>query len=110
MSMDKPNYPGEYLSGGGSAREPRAAPRPTDAQGEQEMRQMGTGHGGAMPGGMDCAGMTRADVTVENTPDGAVLRFRAKERADVSRIQRMAHQMERCMRSGGAGDRTTEQK
>ncbi len=62
-----------------------------------------SGSQGGMMGGMGCCSqMSSSDVTVEDTPDGAVLRFKAKDRADVPRVRRMAHMMENCMESGGA--------
>lgn len=42
-----------------------------------------------------------ADVTAENTADGAVVRLKAKKPADVQRIQKMAAMMAEHMTGGG---------
>ncbi|WP_375754370.1 hypothetical protein [Corallococcus exercitus] len=60
-----------------------------------------------MGGGMGGAGMSypmhgMADVKVEQTPTGAVLRLTAKDPAKVSEVQRMAQRMEGCMSWSGA--------
>lgn len=57
---------------------------------------MGGGPRGAGPG---CGAMIRrsANVTVEETDDGAIVRLRAKDPAQVSTVQRHAHMMATCM-------------
>lgn len=77
-------------------------------QGEQGMMGMsgmgGGGMHGMMMGGGSCGQMMGiSDVTVENTPDGAVLRLKAKGQDDVKQVQQMASMMKDCMSSAGAG-------
>jgi hypothetical protein len=52
--------------------------------------------GGGMAGGPM---MGQANVTVENTSSGAVVRFSAKDPAQVQRIQQHAQMMASCMGS-----------
>jgi hypothetical protein len=59
---------------------------------------MGHGMGGA---GMHCPMHGMADVKVEETPTGAVLRLTAKNPGQVSEVQRMAEGMQRCMSGSG---------
>lgn len=68
---------------------------------------MGGGMGGMMGQDMGGAGMAcpmhgMANVQVEQTPTGAVLRLTAKNPAQVSEVQRMAQMMENCMSGSGA--------
>jgi hypothetical protein len=53
---------------------------------------------GGMMGGMSCSQMMGgADVTVQNTKDGATIRMRAKSKDQVQRVQHMAQMMKSCM-------------
>lgn len=62
-----------------------------------------------MMGEMDCAGiLAKSDVTVEDTPQGAVVRFKAKGPTDATRIRRMAHNMESCMGSSTTGSESKQ--
>lgn len=58
---------------------------------------MGQGMGG---GGMGCPMSGMADVTVEQTPTGAILRLTAKSPDQVAMVQQHARMMESCMRGG----------
>jgi hypothetical protein len=67
--------------------------------------------GGGMMGGGPMMG--QANVTVENTSGGAVIRFTARDPSQVQSIQQSAQMMASCM--GGAasaqpGSRTTPPK
>jgi hypothetical protein len=54
--------------------------------------------GGRMMGGMSCSQMMGgADVTVQNTKDGATIRMRAKSKDQVQHVQHMAQMMKSCM-------------
>jgi len=54
--------------------------------------------GGGMMGGMSCSQMMgSADVTVQNTKDGATIRMRAKSKDQVQHVQHMAQMMKSCM-------------
>jgi hypothetical protein len=56
---------------------------------------------GGMMGGMSCSQMMGgADVTVQNTKDGATIWMRAKSKDQVEHVQHMAQMMKSCM-SGG---------
>lgn len=60
----------------------------------------GQGQQGMMGGMMGCPmmmGARAADVKVEKTPDGAVIRVAAKDAQQVDNIQRMALMMGLCM-------------
>jgi hypothetical protein len=58
-------------------------------------------HGGGMGGaGMGCPMRGMADVQYEQTSDGAILRFTARDPAQTDEVQRMAQMMERCMGGG----------
>ncbi|GMU06569.1 hypothetical protein ASNO1_28220 [Corallococcus caeni] len=59
---------------------------------------MGHGMGGA---GMNCPMRGMADVKVEQTPTGALLRLTAKNPGQVEEVQRMAEGMQRCMSGSG---------
>ncbi|RKH88609.1 hypothetical protein D7Y21_13965 [Corallococcus sp. AB045] len=59
---------------------------------------MGHGMGGA---GMSCPMHGMADVKVEETRTGAILRLTAKNPDQVSEVQRMAEGMQRCMSGSG---------
>ncbi|RKG85513.1 hypothetical protein D7W82_19325 [Corallococcus sp. CA049B] len=59
---------------------------------------MGHGMGGA---GMHCPMRGMADVQVEETRTGAILRLTAKDPSQVSEVQRMAEGMQRCMSGSG---------
>ena len=53
---------------------------------------------GGMMGGMSCSQMMGgADVTVQNTKDGATIRMRAKSKDQVQQVQQMAQKMKSCM-------------
>src|SRR5438128_11057359 len=53
---------------------------------------------GGMMGGMSCSQMMGgADVTVQNTKDGATIRMRAKSKDQVQHVQHMAQMMKSCM-------------
>lgn len=66
-------------------------------------KMMGEGHGMGDSGG-GCGPMrAMADVKVEQTPQGAVLRLTAKDAAQVAQVQEHARMMERCMGGGAAG-------
>lgn len=56
------------------------------------------GEGGR--GGMSCPMRGMAEVDVEQTPTGAVLRLTAKDPSQTAQVQRMAQMMERCMEGG----------
>jgi hypothetical protein len=61
------------------------------------MQGMPMGDGGMM-GGMPCSEMMGgADVTVQNTKDGATIRLRAKSKDQVQHVQHMAQMMKSCM-------------
>ena len=60
-------------------------------QGMQGMHGMG---GGGMAG---MCPMSNADVRMESTPNGAVLRLEAKDKSDVPQVQSMARMMAQCM-------------
>lgn len=65
------------------------------------MADGGTTSGGMM-GGMSCSQMMGdADVTVQNTKDGATMKMRAKSKDQVQRVQQMARMMKSCMSGGG---------
>ncbi len=55
--------------------------------------------GGMMAGGgMSCSQMMGgADVTVQNTKDGATIRMRARSKDQVQHVQQMAQMMKSCM-------------
>ena len=55
--------------------------------------------GGMMAGGgMSCSQMMGgADVTVQNTKDGATIQMRAKSKDQVQHVQHMAQMMKSCM-------------
>ncbi|WP_375744471.1 hypothetical protein NR800_06570 [Corallococcus interemptor] len=76
--------------------------RPTNAPAQQQTGcpcgMMGHGMGGA---GMSCPMRGKADVKVEQTPTGAVLRLTAKDPGQVDDVQRMAERMQRCMSGSG---------
>lgn len=56
------------------------------------------GMGGSGMGGMGCGHMRSvADVKVEQTKDGAVLRLTAKSPEQVAQVQQHAQMMKRCM-------------
>lgn len=60
----------------------------------------GSGMHGMMMGGGSCGQMMGVtDVVVENTPDGATLRLKAKGGEDVKKVQQMAAMMGECMSS-----------
>ncbi|NOK19720.1 hypothetical protein [Corallococcus carmarthensis] len=59
---------------------------------------MGHGMGGA---GMSCPMHGMADVKVEQTQTGAILRLTAKNPGQVAEVQRMAEGMQRCMSASG---------
>jgi hypothetical protein len=73
-----------------------AAAAPADACGNCEACKA-AGKPGMMGNGMhDCAmmrDMPKADVTVENTKQGAVIRLQTKNAAEVAKIQEMAQMM-----------------
>jgi hypothetical protein len=46
---------------------------------------------------MSCPMKEMANITVEQTPTGAVMRFTAKDPSQVAQVQRMAQMMEHCM-------------
>ena len=89
---------------------------PQDAgESQGSMQGMPMGDGGTMGGmmadggmmgarmmdGMSCSQMmSGADVTVQNTKDGATIRMRAKSKDQVRHVQHMAQMMKSCM-SGG---------
>ena len=87
-----------------------AAPQPQQGTASQQgmdcscpmMGQEGGMHGHGMHGkaGQGCPMSGMADVAVEQTPTGAILRLTAKDPAKVADVQRMAQMMEHCM--GGA--------
>jgi hypothetical protein len=53
---------------------------------------------GGMMSGMSCSQMMGgADVTVQNTKDGATIRMRAKSKDQVQHVQHMAQMMKGCM-------------
>lgn len=52
--------------------------------------------------GMNCPMHGMADVKVEQTPTGAVLRLTSKNPGQVEDVQRMAQGMQRCMSGSGA--------
>ena len=53
---------------------------------------------GGMMGGMSCSQMKGgADVSVQNTKDGATIRMRAKSKDQVQHVQHMAQMMKSCM-------------
>jgi hypothetical protein len=55
-------------------------------------------HGMMMGDGMSCSEMMgHADVKVENTSSGAVIRLTAKNKDQVKHVQHMAQMMKRCM-------------
>ena len=76
-----------------------------DRQGSMQGMSMGDGGmmggmmaDGGMMGGMSCAQMMGgADVTVQNTNDGATIRMRAKSKDQVQHVQHMAQMMKSCM-------------
>lgn len=72
--------------------------RPTNAPAQQpsgcSCGMMGHATGGA---GMHCPMHGMADVKVEDTPTGAILRLTAKNPNQVDEVQRMAQGMQRCM-------------
>jgi len=54
--------------------------------------------GARMMDGMSCSQMmSGADVTVQNTKDGATIRMRAKSKDQVRHVQHMAQMMKSCM-------------
>jgi hypothetical protein len=54
--------------------------------------------GARMMDGMSCSQMmSGADVTVQNTKDGATIRMRAKSKDQVQHVQHMAQMMKSCM-------------
>ena len=59
----------------------------------------GRGMDGMMQGGMmSCSQMMGgADVTVQNTKDGATIHMRAKSKDQVQHVQQMARMMKNCM-------------
>ncbi|NOJ79054.1 hypothetical protein [Myxococcus xanthus] len=61
--------------------------------------KMGQGMGGA---GMGCPMHGMADVQIEQTQTGAILRLTAKNPNQVEDVQRMAEGMQRCMSGSGA--------
>ena len=72
------------------------------AQQGTECPMMKGQQGGMMGGGMGGAGMcpmagSQAQVTAENTSNGAVLRLTAKNQADVAKVQQMAQRMSQHM-------------
>ena len=76
----------------------------TEGGGMQGMSDGGMGGmmGGGMMSGMSCSQMMgNADVTVQNTKDGAVIKMRAKSKDQVQRVQGMARMMKNCMSGGG---------
>ncbi|WP_434345665.1 hypothetical protein ACN6A1_27330 [Myxococcus virescens] len=95
----------------GTSQAPKAE-RQTDASAQQQSGcpcemmgggmmgggMMGQGMGGA---GMNCSMRGRADVKVEQTPTGAILRLTAKNAGQVEEVQRMAQGMQRCMSGSG---------
>lgn len=68
---------------------------------------MGQGMGGA---GMGCPMRGMADVTVEQTPTGAILRLTAKSPDQVAKVQQHAQMMKSCMGGGQEGESKPVQK
>ena len=81
-----------------------------DTQGSMQGMPMGDGGtmggmmadggmmGARMMDGMSCSQMmSGADVTVQNTKDGATIRMRAKSKDQVRHVQHMAQMMKSCM-------------
>jgi hypothetical protein len=60
--------------------------------------------------GMSCPMAGMADVKVEQTPTGAILRFTAKSPDQVSKVQQHARMMESCMGGGQKTDSNSPQK
>ncbi|QRK14249.1 hypothetical protein JQX13_52610 [Archangium violaceum] len=83
-----------------------------DTQGERGMMghdgmmggmMMGEGMGGS---GMGCQHMGQmADVQVEQTQDGAILRLTTKDPSKVAQVQQHAQMMANCMGGGTEGKR-----
>ncbi len=90
------------LSLGGVAAAQGSPRTPPPAAGQAAPSGCPCMHGGAMMGGGPMMG--QANVTVENTSSGAVVRFTAKDPAQVQRIQQHAQMMASCM--GGAASST----
>ncbi|HEX5748841.1 MAG TPA: hypothetical protein VFZ09_21550 [Archangium sp.] len=88
--------------GTGQAPDPRtdAQQHPCCPHGMMGGGRMGPGMGGA---GMSCPLRAMADVKVEQTPTGAVLRFTAKDPAQVAEVQSMVQGMLHCMSGSGTG-------
>src|SRR5229473_46912 len=77
-----------------------------ESQGSMQGMPMGDGgtmggmmaDGGMMGGMMSCSQMMGgADVSVQNTKDGATIRMRAKSKDQVQHVQDMAQMMKSCM-------------
>ncbi len=86
------------LSLGGVAAAQGSPRTPPPAAGQAAPSGCPCMHGGAMMGGGPMMG--QANVTVENTSGGAVLRFTAKDPSQVQSVQQRAQRMASCM--GGA--------
>ncbi|QAT84942.1 hypothetical protein EJ065_3380 [Corallococcus coralloides] len=85
--------------GTGQAPDPeRQTNAPAQQQASCPCGMMGHGMGGA---GMSCPMRGMADVKVEQTRTGALLRLDAKNPDQVSEVQRMAEKMQRCMSGSG---------
>ena len=53
--------------------------------------------------GMGCRMASQANVTVQNTPDGSIIRLTAKDKSQVAAAQQDAQMLSRCM--GGSAPR-----
>lgn len=60
--------------------------------------------------GMSCPMAGMADVKVEQTPTGAILRLTAKSPDQVSKVQQHARMMENCMSGGQKAGSNSPQK
>ncbi len=109
---------GTALAQGGSPNQaqPPSCPCPGHkAQGMGAGAGAGMGAAGASPGstpmmpGGGCGAMAQmhlsrmANVTVQDTPQGAIVRFDAKDPSQVAAIQGMAQQMSSCMAARAQG-------
>jgi hypothetical protein len=92
-------------SGAFAQTQPPSQPPPPPAPPTQRM------HGGMMHHQMMCGEMaSQADITVENTKEGAIIRFKAKDPAQVGRVQQLAQMMQDCMRSAPPPKPPAEQR
>ena len=104
------------LLGGGAAlavqqqaypQQPSAQQPQGQYQGQQPQGQYQGCCGGTMTGGMHgmmgCGQMSgQANVSVENTNEGAIIRLTAKDASQVQRVQQMARMMGNCCTNAGS--------